>query len=389
MFFHIDESGNTGNNLFDENQPILSYGVLSSTTNVDVLGKSLHKKMLEELSVDSLHANELGVGKLTQISGLLYALQKRMCFDFDYYFIHKPTFALTMFFDAVFDAGLNEAVKWDTYWTPLRYPVISRLATLFDEDLLKESWDLCKHKRIETQENRIVALLREVTYRTQHSNFDDRSKELIINALRYGIVYPLKLDFGARDQKLISPNSVCFQFVISSIAMRLKKKNKKEALGITVDIQGEFNKSQMETYFYTQKISDGLKNYSDKERRLYLTHPMYFGLDADIVLRRGTPKKNIVISTSKDCIGLQLVDIYLWIVNRHLIGAELSNELKAVAWRFLHRSLIDGISMEGMAHRWNQFESQLPPIESLTEEQKEYARQMVEKHRGKIALLNI
>ena len=115
MFFHINESGNTGNNLFDPNQLQLSYGVLSSTANVDVLGKPLHKKMLQELSVDSLHANILGVNKLPSISPLLFDLQKRMRFDFDYYFIHKPTYALTMFFDAVFDAGLNEAVKWGLY----------------------------------------------------------------------------------------------------------------------------------------------------------------------------------------------------------------------------------------------------------------------------------
>lgn len=42
-----------------------------------------------------------------------------MEFDFDYYFIEKPDYALVLFFDAVFDAGLNEAVKWDVYWTPM------------------------------------------------------------------------------------------------------------------------------------------------------------------------------------------------------------------------------------------------------------------------------
>ncbi len=35
MYFYIDESGNSGNNLFDRSQPVLSYGVLSSEVNVD------------------------------------------------------------------------------------------------------------------------------------------------------------------------------------------------------------------------------------------------------------------------------------------------------------------------------------------------------------------
>ena len=36
MHFYIDESGNTGNNLFDERQPTLHYGVLSSKDDLDV-----------------------------------------------------------------------------------------------------------------------------------------------------------------------------------------------------------------------------------------------------------------------------------------------------------------------------------------------------------------
>jgi hypothetical protein len=35
MFLHIDEPGNSGNNLFDQNQPVLSYGALSSRWDVD------------------------------------------------------------------------------------------------------------------------------------------------------------------------------------------------------------------------------------------------------------------------------------------------------------------------------------------------------------------
>lgn len=63
MFFNIDESGNTGNNLFDPNQPQLSYGLISSKINVDVLGQPYHKRMLKTLGVNCLHANALGVGK--------------------------------------------------------------------------------------------------------------------------------------------------------------------------------------------------------------------------------------------------------------------------------------------------------------------------------------
>lgn len=267
MYFHIDESGNTGNNLFDPNQPQLSYGVLSSTTNVDALGEPIYRRLLKELKVDSLHANELGIGGITRIAPQLIRLQKKMRFDFDYYFIHKPSYALVIFFDAVFDAGLNEAVKWDLYWTPLRFPMILKLSVLFDDDLLKEAWALCTHKKIQTQEKRVVALLQEVLNRAESSELDARSKELIGDSLRFGIKNPLSLDFGVNDQKLLSPNSVCFQFVMSSIAMRLNQKGKKDAASIVVDRQTQFNQSQIGTHYNFKRIEEGLKASSAEDRR--------------------------------------------------------------------------------------------------------------------------
>jgi len=229
MFFHIDEAGNTGNNLFDSAQPRLSYGVLSSLRNVDALCADLHKEVQHNIGDKQIHANQLGFGGLVKIAPYLIEIQRRMKFDFDYYFIEKPDYALVLFFDSVFDAGLNEAVKWDVYWTPMRYLLIHKLAILFDEPLLRESWRLCIEKRIENYKEDIVRLLTEVRRRTESADLDARSKEIIVDALNYGIAKPMELDFGHPDQKMVSPNAVGFQFVVSCIARRVRKKNRKKA----------------------------------------------------------------------------------------------------------------------------------------------------------------
>ena len=49
MFFYIDESGHTGTNLFDDSQPLLYYGVLSSEIDLDILGKSHFPKLREAI----------------------------------------------------------------------------------------------------------------------------------------------------------------------------------------------------------------------------------------------------------------------------------------------------------------------------------------------------
>ena len=389
MFFHIDESGNTGNFVFDKNQPKLSYGLLSSTKNVDVLGGQIHKKMLKELGVESIHANHLGVDKLTRVSPLLYELQKKMKFDFDYYFIDKPSFALVLFFDAVFDAGLNEAVKWDYYWTPLRYLAIHKLSLLFDQELLEESWNLCTHRNINRQEDRIVKLLEALLERVNKSIPDKRSQELISDAFKYGIANPLKLDFGAPDQKLVSPNAVGFQFLGGAMARRLRKKKRKNAFSIIVDQQNEFNKAQEETFTTQRKMSEGLRKASEKDKNNYIRHPLYFDSDVHDVLKTGFPNREMRVSSSDQSIGLQIVDVYLWIINRKLNGKSLSGELKAIASTFLSRSMVDGISMEGMRNRWEQFEERLPKFEDLTEKHHEYVSKINEQHRNKVNGLNI
>src|SRR6266403_108379 len=108
MFLHVDESGNSGNNLFDRNQPVISYGVLTSRWDVDAHGSDEHSAILRGIGASSLHANKLGDAGLSKIAGALVNLHENFEFRFDFYFIHKPSFALVTFFNAVFDAGLND-----------------------------------------------------------------------------------------------------------------------------------------------------------------------------------------------------------------------------------------------------------------------------------------
>lgn len=381
MFFHIDESGNTGNNLFDQNQPLLSYGVLSSKTNVDALGVSLHKKILKKIGHESIHANLLGVDQLTQIFPLLLELQLKMKFKLDYYFIDKLDYALVHFFDAVFDAGLNPAVKWDTYWTPLRFVFIRKLAELIDVEMLRISWSLCLEKNIEKREEEIVSLLKSVLERVSPSPLDDRSKELMDAAFRYGINNPLAMDFGRSEPKMVSPNAVCFQFVVTSIARSMRASRRKEPLGITVDKQSQFNKSQITTFDRAYLVSDSLKNSNVEIKRFYTYHPLFRHLDERDVLGVGVPKNTLQVKDSQSSIGLQIVDVYLWIANRVLTKKSLSDELKYLSGKFLGSSLIDGISMEGMLNRWNQFEQNLPALEDLSDEIKALCLENQSKHR--------
>lgn len=387
MFFHIDESGNTGMNLFDKNQRRLSYGVLSSRLNIDLLGKRMHRKMTRRLGVPVLHANEMGVGGMVEIADQLHALQKKFRFSFDYYYIDKPTYALVLLFDAVFDAGLNKAVKWDLYWTPMRFPAIHFLAQLVDEELLKEAWALCTTKKGKVNPKRIVDLLDDLKARTIRSDLQPRAKELFTDAFEFGIRNPLALDFGILDKKLVSPNAVGFQFVVRAIATRSRKRKWKGRTSIKIDRQQQFNNAQIGTHYNLARIAEGLEKADVAVREAYSFHPMFRDLDAKHVQLRELPMETPAVESSERSIGLQIVDLYLWITNRMVMGYQLPPDLLRVARPFLRNGVFDSISLEGMAQRWQEFENGLPAYEDLTDEQLAFAQADVDRHREKVVEL--
>lgn len=390
MFFYVDESGNSGANLFDRDQPVLSYGVLSSRKNLDRLARE-RSSILAKLGPDGLHANKLKFDGLRPIAGDLIALQRKFDLRFDYRFVHKLTFAAIAFQSAVFDAGLNEAVPWIWYWTPLRFSVVGAIAKVMDEALLSESWDLCQlpRKRVEGQADRVVKLLEAVLERVRgDAEINDRLKEVVIDGLRYAIRFPGKMDFGIYDKKVLTPNAVGFQFVLTAIARRLKTTGRK-ALGITVDHQSEFNSIQVRTFDYHSGIAKVL-NERPSERQYYLGHPSHEGAREDVeAMLSHFPDKAFVVSASDQSFGLQITDTFLWLTNRYIRDGRLPPELTPIASRIFRTGSMDGISLDGMAKRFQAFENRLPTEEEITPELRAAADAAREEHRSKVSGMDL
>lgn len=271
----------------------------------------------------------------------------------------------------------------------MRYLIIHKLAALFDEQLLRESWCLCTERKIQRYEGDIVQLLSEVKGRAITSGLDPRSVEVIVDALDYGIANPLELDFGYPDQKMVSPNAVGFQFVVSCIARRVRSKNRKKASSILVDRQHQFNNAQIGTHYNLSRIAEGIKKSPQKEKNYYLNHPLFATFEEADIVHDGLPERELTIAKSSDSIGLQIVDVYLWVTNKMISGHDIPDELKYLWSLFARRSSIDGISLDGMGKRFSEFEKMLPKFEDLTEEQMQMAKDMVEQHRVKVQTLNL
>ena len=80
MYAYIDETGNTGKNIFDKEQPLFLTAALISKVNFDFLERDNFLRIAERFGKNALHANELGESAVeSYASDLLSILEHRDC----------------------------------------------------------------------------------------------------------------------------------------------------------------------------------------------------------------------------------------------------------------------------------------------------------------------
>jgi uncharacterized coiled-coil protein SlyX len=350
MYYFVDESGNTGLNLFDANQPTLFYGVLGSKSNLDLTAKTLLHDIRQELGVSRIHANELGVGRLTQVADQLTRFSKKNDLRFSLFKVSKIDHAVLTFFDQVFDSGMNEAVPWSSYWTPLRFILLFKVAHLFDLELAKEAWAARREQNPVKCAEKLKSLCLELLSRVNQLP-DKQSRELISGAFRWAAEYPDKINYGVGNYESslqISPNLVGFQQVLAGIAHQ-SRALKSTVNRIVVDQQTEFNRAQAELADIYQK----LRGHSQE---------MGPGMPkADFTNMPSVPPTFLPGNQSA---GLELVDVSLWIAKRLEDNKPISEELRALIATQGRRGIVDEVSFAGLDRRWRHLQDLPEPDEA-------------------------
>lgn len=345
MHFYVDETGQTGRNLFDKTQPVLSYGVLSSDANLDKVAEADLAVLRKTLGVERLHAAELGLHRLSDLVDTLLVLQKKHRIRFDIWQVVKRDHAIISFFDQVFDQGMNPAVPWSAYWTPLRYPLLLNLSNLFDDELAEKAW----RARLEAHDERSSSLFSEVCgelLQRVHILSDARSVELITDALSWAMVNFDELGYNCKTNKeklQIMPNMIGFQSVLHGICSRLGAPNRKA--DIIVDQQSQFNTTQQELNEFYYQIRE---------------QPWALGPGLPVMDMKNMPAKPLVFQSGTMSAGLELVDIYLWIFKRYMEQKELTRPLSRLIYTNLKTARTDSVSLQSVAKRFKEFCEKLP-----------------------------
>jgi hypothetical protein len=366
MYFYVDESGNTGSHLFDPKQPNLYYGVIGCRKNLDVVAEPMLARLRANLSVTRLHAQHLGAGRLIPVAQAFTAFQKKHDVRFSFYTVAKADHAVVCFFDQVFDSGMNEAVPWHHYWTPLRYFLLIKVAYLFDEGLCARAWDTRLEQNPTRCAEKLVALCNDLRARVGVLP-DAKSRQIINDALVWAAARPGEISFGASNQESalqISPNIIGFQQVLQGIA-QLSARTNRDVRSIIVDRQNEFNTAQ-------GFLADMYSRLRGKTFKMPPGMPDY-----DWTNMPATPPKFV----AGDCSGgLEMTDVYLWTMKRAVENYELPPELHRMLHGQRHRGRTDEISLRGIERRWRHLLDLPDPTPEQAEKAAEYVRMAEEKH---------
>ena len=306
MWAYIDESGNTGANLFDPSQPYFTNIAVSSPVDFDSIYGDRVSKIAGSVRQQYLHATELGVEKVESVAPDILDLVRSAGLRFYFTFVNKRDVAAFKFYDAVFDPGENPAAAKHTYGIrDLRLLLLVKFGAILSEDDAKRFWNAMIGRPTPEAKRKAKTAIEHVLDRV-HELPDSRSSRLIGDALNWAkdnldalsIWQPQK---KARYGHL--PNLFTFPALFQSISDAARDWNDKVDK-IVHDRQSQF------------------------ESTLREWHSMFEGVEPETIVHFGdTPiqfpdiqNSAFEISESRLSAGLQIADLVLWIFSRRFTG---------------------------------------------------------------------
>ena len=180
LIAYTDESGNTGLNLFDTDQPFFWTGTLLTPTDLDHLPAAIHQSCLDRAAAKELHGSALGLGGIEKIAGKLHQLLYRYKARFIFTRIHKLHVAAMKVVDTIFDSGNNDAVS-TFHLSPFTFHYEVRINRLYfaqimsglldstDREEFWKAYELCDPKGL-------VGILHRLRGRVESQIDDPRSR---------------------------------------------------------------------------------------------------------------------------------------------------------------------------------------------------------------------
>ena len=337
MFAYIDESGNTGANLFDPDQPYFCSVAMTSPTDFDIEFGEEVDGIARGLGVERLHANEIKLDGLSNIADSVVNLIVRSQVRFHYVFVDKVDAAVLQFFNAIFDPGENPAVPSEAYWISHNRSVMAlQFASNLSLSDVMSFWELMISVRSEESDAIAQATIDNVINRVVETP-DSPSQRIITEGLNW-----------ARD------NIGSFSF------WSPKKKAHHVLLPNLFGLPGLFHAVADDAVVRGTKVEciihDRQSQFGADLRTWY---SMFRGIDAGTSVPFGDQilefpdisQSSFELKDSNSSPGLQIADVALWVFMREKSGTPLPENIAR-----LHNAVHSVDNVIEISLRWLCFE---------------------------------
>ena len=305
----IDESGNTGQNMFDPAQPMYFTAAMVTDGDFDNEWGDRVKAYADSVGHELLHGSVLSPSQVEQVSPSILSLIQEANARFVVTGVHKETHVAMKIFDYIFDPGENHGAAWHHYWLkPLRVTnalLFMQLLTLEDR---KDGWrslmDSNKGrstKRFQGMLNRILPRVDEIA--------DPRQREVFKDAIGYAAknrecIYVHGSSKALRFNHL--PNLALFPELLAGIDSH------SVAIGQKTGCIRHDQCSQFDKYLKAMhKMVSEVKPYEMK---------LPFGVNLN---PSRVPNSIFEIHPSNQSAGIQVIDHILWVISRAQNGFDV------------------------------------------------------------------
>jgi len=333
LYAYVDETGNTGHNLFDEVQPDFYTAALITRGDFDIAFAAEVKAIADKLGVTALHGKELGAKRIAFVAPHLIRVLSRAKAKLFISRVEKRYLLATKVFDTFFDSGENAAVAWHHYnLRQNRLTLTFKLATCIDFETAQNFWKCI----LEPNEKKYMAMLLDVcaVLRKNLENLKDVSASKILDeGLAWAEKHPecIQVHVDRRNaRKGHFPNMVAFSNLLEGLEEH-SKRFKRSVARITHDRQSEF------------------------EQNLAAMHEMYSNASSEEVKWAGETysMQRVVGSTFEvkedgASAGIQMTDVLLWLYHQMWKGVDLPEQCYELVYYAYENGWHSDFSFDGV-----------------------------------------
>lgn len=364
MFAYVDETGNTGKNIFDAEQPDFFTGALITKTNFDVLHSNRIQLIALRSGVPALHAAEVGMGSIENAANDILRLLKKIDARFCICRVEKRYLLATKLYDVFFDSGENPAASWSAYnLKPLRMLMCFKVATLITEKIARDFWDMLLARNEKRAREKIPGICEDLLARVSILP-DRRSREVVSETLAWSRDHPEALDIfiaGRQAKNGHMPNMVAFVNLLSGLEDH-SKRWKRPLRKIVHDRQSQFESSLAEWHAM-------LSNASDKP----IDRP------GETIVVQKVAGSTFEVSASDDSAGIQIADLILWLFRQHFSGKHISEKSGRLLSYVFKKCYYSDFSFDGVGRQVEEQWSQIMATK-LSPEMEKKAQEMMAKN---------